>query len=256
MDEALRRAYLAAMDIPLWIHRDAVDPFALPAAPQPPGGAQARAMPVAGNAAGGSPVPVPGGAEARVPRQGRALLGDPAGASRPQAPREAAPVPVRQAPRIETAADGPLRLRFARSRGAVFVDEASAPGAGSAVAELIAALAFVLDRQKQSPEVQRFEWPPRGVPYVAPEARDAVLARIAKLGGPSPGALVLLGARPACLLLGWDAAHWASRDAAPRHLEGLACPVWLLPAAEDMLRDPALKRVAWQTLRLAARADA
>ena len=37
--------------------------------------------------------------------------------------------------------------------------------------------------------------------------------------------------------------------------EAIDCPVLVTPAVHDMLQQPALKRLAWQTLRLATLGD-
>jgi hypothetical protein len=245
MDESLRRAYLAAMDVPLWIPRDAAEAEAVARAsslvrePVPP--AAVVPGPVRSSAA------ARGGGSARA----QALLD----AAPPATPGRVASV-VPRAPRPATVAGERLALCFACAGSTLFVDQLPAARADDRARELYGALVFVLERAHAQPHLQQFEWPPNGVAWEVAEARDAVLGRIRKITeGAALRRLVLMGPAPARLLFGWSEDEFARRAAAVRRLETLDCAVLVTPAAEELLREPALKRLAWQTLRLAMPAD-
>lgn len=162
-------------------------------------------------------------------------------------------VPPRPASAAVGATAPAFSVGFVRCGSTLLIDDrALTRGA----VDLAGAIAFVLERRRQAVESQDFSWPPRGAPFVAAEARDAVLARIDKLGGAGLKRLVLLGESAACLLLGWDPARWATRPVALERIEGLDCVVSLLPAAAQMLQSPDAKRLAWQNLQLVPRDDA
>ena len=253
MDEALRRAYLAAMDIPLWIPRGEAEPVLVEAsvderviaraAPEAaPSGERITLAAAAGHASANS-------VESRRPGRGQALLG---GAELPGRPAAAAPRDTPAARPAAATAPG-FSLGFARSGATLLIDEHPLGRAG---AELAGAIAFVLERRRQPVESQDFSWPPRGAPLVAAEARDAVMARVDKFGGAGLKRLVLMGEGAACLLLGWDAQQWAARAPGLQRIEGLDCVVSLLPGSATMLQSPDAKRLAWQNLQLVPRNDA
>lgn len=251
MDEALRRAYLAAMDIPVWIPRGEAEPVEV----EPPATERVaarvapdaavpgeRVTPAAAGPASAGPV------EPRRPGRGQALLGGTELPGRPAAAPRDTPA-VRPA---VVAAPG-FSLGFARCGSTLLIDERPLGRAG---AELAGAIAFVLERRRQTVESQDFSWPPRGTPLVAAEARDAVMARVDKFGGAGLKRLVLMGEGVACLLLGWEAPRWAARAPGLQRIDGLDCFVALLPGAEQMLQSPDAKRLAWQNLQLVPRDDA
>lgn len=228
MEEALRRAYLAAMDIPVWLPRGAGEPLPEPQVPARP---------------------------REAPRE------EPAGLRTAKTPARAPVVPPRRpepAASPARAAAGPaerLVLGFASAGRTLFIEDLAEPRPPRAAAELLASLAFVIEGRRLSPALQEFAWPPSGVPFLAGEARDAVRGRIDRVAVEGLDRLVLLGPAPARVLLGWDAPAWLARAPGPCRLEGLGCPVLCLPTLTGMLREGAAKREAWQTLRLAS-ADA
>jgi hypothetical protein len=103
--------------------------------------------------------------------------------------------------------------------------------------DLARAICFAVERTKCPAESQDFSWPPRGAPFVAAEARDAMLARIDKFGGDTLARVLLLGEAPASVLMGWDAAQWAGRTVGSHHIEGIGCAAVLLPGLVAMLLD-------------------
>ena len=241
MDEALRRAYLAAMDIPVWIPRSEPDPFAetVPVRPAQQLARSEQAPPVT------APAPVQDGPVAATrPGRGQAMLGEkPA-----EAPRRAVqPAASATADRLS------FSFGFVRYGSTLLIDEGALSQRGE---ELARAICFAVERTKRPAESQDFSWPPRGAPFVAAEARDALLARIDKFGGDTLARVLLLGEAPASVLMGWDAAHWAGRTAGVHRMEGLGCAVVLLPGLAAMLADPDAKRVAWQHLRAAGPGNA
>jgi hypothetical protein len=218
MDEALRRAYLAAMDIPVWIPRSEPDPFA-------------------------ETVPL---------RPAQQLLRS------EQAPPESAPAPAQDRRAVQPAASATAdRLSFSfgfvRYGSTLLIDEGSLVQRGE---DLARAICFAVERTKCPVESQDFSWPPRGAPFVAAEARDAMLARIDKFGGDTLARVLLLGEAPASVLMGWDAAQWAGRTVGSHHIEGIGCAAVLLPGLVAMLSNPDAKRVAWQHLRAAGPGNA
>ena len=239
MDEALRRAYLAAMDIPVWIPRSEPDPFAetVPVRPAQQLARGEQAPPVSAPAHDG---PV----AATRPGRGQAMLGEkPA-----EAPRRAVqPAASATADRLS------FSFGFVRYGSTLLIDEGALSQRGE---ELARAICFAVERTKRPVESQDFSWPPRGAPFVAAEARDAMLARIDKFGGDTLARVLLLGEAPASVLMGWDAAQWAGRTVGSHHIEGIGCAAVLLPGLGAMLADPDAKRVAWQHLRAAGSGNA
>ena len=243
MDEALRRAYLAAMDIPVWIPRSEPDPFAetVPLRPAQQLLRSEQAPAVSASA----PAPAQDGpVQAARPGRGQAMLGEkPA-----EAPRRAVqPAASATADRLS------FSFGFVRYGSTLLIDEGALSQRGE---ELARAICFAVERTKRPAESQDFSWPPRGAPFVAAEARDALLARIDKFGGDTLARVLLLGEAPASVLMGWDAAQWAGRTAGVHCMEGLGCAVVLLPGLAAMLADPDAKRVAWQHLRAAGPGNA
>lgn len=223
MEEVLRRAYLAAMDIPVWLPRGAAEPLPEPQLPVLPREAPREEQ------AGLRAAKTPARAPVAPPRR-------PASAA---SPARAAAGPAER-----------LLLGFASAGRTLFIEDLAEPRSPRAAAELLASLAFVIEGRRLSPALQEFAWPPPGVPFLAGEARDAVRGRIDRVAAEGLDRLVLLGPAPARVLLHWDAPAWLSRAPGPCRLEGLGCPVLCLPTVAAMLREAAAKREAWCSLRL------
>jgi hypothetical protein len=241
MDEALRRAYLAAMDIPVWIPRSEPDPFAetVPLRPAQQLLRSEQAPPVS------APAPAQDGPlQAARPGRGQAMLGE-----------KPAETPRRAVQPAASATDDRLSFSFGFVcyGSTLLIDEGALSQRGE---ELARAICFAVERTKRPVESQDFSWPPRGAPFVAAEARDAMLARIDKFGGDTLARVLLLGEAPASVLMGWDAAQWAGRTVGSHHIEGIGCAAVLLPGLVAMLSNPDAKRVAWQHLRTAGPGNA
>jgi hypothetical protein len=136
-------------------------------------------------------------------------------------------------------------LGFVRYGSTLLVDDREL---GTHAQDLARAICFAIERKKHPSESHDFSWPPRGAPFMAAEARDAILARIDKLGGGALQRLLLMGESPASLLLGWDSERWRGRAAGPQRVEGLGFEILLLPGLTEMLGNPGAKRLAWQYL--------
>ena len=245
MDEALRRAYLAAMDIPVWLLRDAEDPLgeflAAEAAPAP-------TVTAAGAPASRSPEASRGQAATQQGQHARAILRELGDTTAPV--RRSAPAGHIVAPAGAVARTGVERvhLLFAAFGGTLFIDDSADERPSRQQQELLGALGFVLEREKLQPELYPFRWPPHPE-RAAGEVRDAVMGRLAKLAeSMALKRLVLMGERSAALVLGAPDVP----DAAPRihRLERPACVALLIPSLATMLSDPEAKRRAWQVLRL------
>lgn len=229
MDEALRRAYLAAMEIPVWIPRGERDVLAGEGVTPAPPDRQSPAV------------------VAEAPRSPGPVMRPRAPAPSSSAPRVRTPdaaAPVASAPR--SAGASALVFGFVRCGATLLVD---ASGLSPRSIDLARAVCFAVQRQKLPFETQDFVWPPRGAPMVAAEARDALLARIDKFGGEGLQRLLLLGEAPASLLLGWDPGQWSGRPLAAQRVEGLGSEVLLLPSLEEMLGSVDAKRLGWAHLR-------
>ena len=241
MDEGLRLAYLAAMDTPVW----------LPRGPEPVPAAGEETQPGHGLPPREPPRAVP--AEAGPARIARELLGDDgatrAAATRPGPAERAAPAP-RAAART-AAAPAPCLLLVEAGRF-LFIEQANEPGADRRAVELIGAIAFALGGEPVAARVQRFDLGALGALADRAGARDVLLGRLARLGE-SQGFehVVLLGQRPAALLLGWDETRFAERVARVQRVAGLEPGVLVTCSAAGMLADPASKRDAWQELSAA-----
>jgi len=246
MDEALRRAYLAAMDVPVWLPRDAPEFHEAPAARD----AAAR-LPPQHDAPRQVDSSAPGRVAATGGRRAHALLGEGPGerstASRPPGPR-----PPSKG-RTRAGADGQTTLVLVRVGATLFIDEAGPGRPDPDVRQLLGSLAFVLERERLVPDLQALRWPPAGGVADGPEqARDFLLARIQRIADDAPlERLVLMGGMPA-QLLGADAERPSDTGDGPERLPGLEVRVVRIPAAAQMLAHPDLKRRAWQVLRLLA----
>jgi hypothetical protein len=240
MDEALRRAYLAAMDIPVWIPRGEAEALAV--------AESASAVPTAEAAVAAPPAPAAAmPAQATRPGRGQAMLGEKTPDAEVQQKRApAASVPAN----VDRMA---FTFGFVRYGNTLLIDERQLAPRGE---ELACSICFAVEQSKRAAESQDFSWPPRGAPFVAAEARDAMLARIDKLGGGILSRLLLLGEAPAAVLLGWDGSRWLDRTPGVHRLDGLDCEMFLLPGLTDMLANPDAKRVAWQHLRAAGPGNA
>lgn len=256
MDEALRLAYLAAMDIPVWVPRGTDGVKA---------GAQSRAQEVEPAGFAGAPAPpilpepvttarAPDAAPGRLARE---LLG-PDPAHGPAVVRSASAATVApQVPAGEPLASGVTRvpvLLLVMAGRHLFIDEAGDPGRDARVAALATAIAFALSGERVAASMQRFDPLASGLASDHAGARDLLLGRLAKLTeGADVEHVVLLGAVAAGVLLGWDAHAYAQRVPLAQRVAGLQCGVLVTLAADAMLRDPALKADAWREL-CAARA--
>lgn len=244
MEEGLRLAYLAAMDIPVWLLRGS-EPVALPGEePAPP-----AQLPPARERAG----PAPSGAgPARLARE---LLGEdsaPRGAVPRAAPPERAGAAARPA-----AAPQPSLLLVEAGR-LLFIEQAGDAGGDRRAVELIGAIALALAGERVAPRVQRFDLQALGALADRAAARDVLLGRLTKLGeSQTLEHVVLLGQRPAALLLGWDETRFAERIARVQRVPGLEPGVLVTLSCAQMLADPVLKGAVWQELCAArARHDA
>lgn len=234
MDEALRRAYLAAMDIPVWIPRGAEDPVVVAeVAPAPAARQVAREQPSR---------PPAGGVREQPARSGRgqALLDEKPSVSGTSPHRAQPPAAPGSGERFS------FTFGFVRFGNTLLIDERQLAPRGE---ELARAICFAVEQSKSPPASQDFTWPPRGAPFVAAEARDAMLARIDKFGGGTLQRILLLGASPVSVLMGWDTAQWTARTHGVHHIDGLDCAIFLLPGLSAMLADADAKRLAWQHLR-------
>jgi hypothetical protein len=134
---------------------------------------------------------------------------------------------------------------FATAGSTLFIDDSASERPARRDLELLAALAFVLEREKVQPEPHPFRWPPHPG-RAAGEARDAVMGRIAKFAeGMVLRRIVLMGEGAARLLL-----DGAPAGARVHRLDRPACAVMAIPSIAQLLADPQAKRIAWQTLRL------
>jgi hypothetical protein len=242
MDEGLRLAYLAAMDVPVWLLRGG-EPAPVLGEEQPP--ARARTAPVA--AATG-----PG-------RLARELLGEDsaprAGATRATTP-ERTDAPARTAPRVPVQPQPSLLLVEAGRY--LFIEASSEQGGDRRVVELIGALALALGGEPVAPRVQRLDLQALGALADRAQARDVLLGRLARRGeSQTVEHVVLLGERPAAVLLGWDETRFAGRIARVQRVPGLEAGVLVTLSCAQMLADAGLKREVWQELCAArARHDA
>ena len=221
MEEGLRLAYLAAMDVPVWLLRGSE---AVPVFDEEPPPAREQAVPVA-----------PDTGPARLARD---LLGEDSG-PRAGVTRTATPertgAPARSAPRV--AAQPTPSLLLVEAGRYLFIEASSEPVV---------------------PRAQRFDLQALGALADRAQARDVLLGRLARLGeSQTVEHVVLLGERPAAVLLGWDEARFAGRIARVQRVPGLEPGVLVTLSCAQMLAEPELKRTVWQELCAArARHDA
>jgi hypothetical protein len=245
MEEGLRLAYLAAMDIPVWLLRGSEpapvsgEEQPLPEEQPPP---RERTAPVAVAA-----------------RLARDLLGadsTPRGAATRTAPPERAGATPRAAPR--PAAEPQPSLLLVEAGRFLFIEASSDAGGDRRAAELIGALALALGGEPVAPRVQRFDLQALGALADRAQARDVLLGRLTKLGESQTFEhVVLLGQRPAAVLLGWDETRFAERIARVQRVPGLEPGVLVTLSCAQMLADAGRKREVWQELSAArARHDA
>ena len=248
MEEGLRLAYLAAMDIPVWLLRGSEPvPVSGEEQPlpeeQPP--ARERAAPVA--------------ADTGPARLARDLLGadsTPRGAVTRAAPPERAGATPRAAPR--PAAEPQPSLLLVEAGRFLFIEATSDAGGDRRAVELIGAIALALGGEPVAPRVQRFDLQALGALADRAQARDVLLGRLTKLGESQTFEhVVLLGQRPAAVLLGWDETRFAGRIARVQRVPGLEPGVLVTLSCAQMLADAGRKREVWQELSAArARHDA
>lgn len=245
MEEGLRLAYLAAMDIPVWLLRGSEpapvsgEEQPLPEAQPPP---RERTAPVA--------------AAARLARDLLGADGPPRGAVTRAAPPERAGATPRAAPR--PAAEPQPSLLLVEAGRFLFIEASSDDGGDRRAAELIGALALALGGEPVAPRVQRFDLQALGALADRAQARDVLLGRLTKLGESQTFEhVVLLGQRPAAVLLGWDETRFAERIARVQRVPGLEPGVLVTLSCTQMLADAGRKREVWQELSAArARHDA
>lgn len=248
MEEGLRLAYLAAMDIPVWLLRGS-EPAPVSGEEQPLPEAQPsareRAAPVA--------------ADTGPARLARDLLGadsTPRGAVMRASPPERAGATPRAASR--PAAEPQPSLLLVEAGRFLFIEASSDAGGDRRAVELIGAIALALGGETVAPRVQRFDLQALGALADRAQARDVLLGRLTKLGESQTFEhVVLLGQRPAAVLLGWDETRFAGRIARVQRVPGLEPGVLVTLSCAQMLADAGRKREVWQELSAArARHDA
>jgi hypothetical protein len=223
VDESLRLAYLAAMEIPVWELRTGSTPDEPAAA----------AVPVARVASASHASRAQFFASVATPAKPTA---------RPVAPLVSAAIREQTSTAFAFAAAGPI----------LFVDEAMARPKQAGAAALLGAVAFALSGVKAEADVQAFDWPPQGVSVDAAQMRDAVMGRLRKLLHERKcQRIVLMGQAPAALLLGWSAETFAARTGSMGKIAGIDCGVCVTRSSAELLADPRLKREAWRDLRCA-----
>jgi len=239
VEESLRLAYLAAMDIPVWLLRGE-EAVALDAESAPGGSAAPRARP-----------PVHAAAGEAAPRLARELLDDRAGAP-PAAPVPSAPsarATGRERAARERAGDRLPDFLLVSAGRFLFVDEAGTAVDDRRATELVAAIAFALGGERVAARPLRFDWSALGALGDRAQARDVLVGRLTKLlESATVDELVLMGAGPAAVLLDWDAERFAGRGARVQRIAGLEPGVLVTVSCAQMLEDPVQKRVAWEEL--------
>ncbi|HMV72392.1 MAG TPA: hypothetical protein PKZ77_06745 [Pseudomonadales bacterium] len=241
MDESLRLAYLAAMEIPVWVLRGAVEAECAEEAEAAP----AFVPPVT--------VSAPAGFGLAPGRLAQELLG-PDSQDRPVTGGVAAAARTRGKASSATVA-GPIpALLLVMAGRHLFIDEAGDAQRDARVAALAAAIAFALNGERVAASMQRFDPVASGVAPDRAGARDVLLGWLTKLTeSMDPGHLILLGPAAAGLLLGWDERAYAQRVPLVQRVVGLQVGALVTLAADSMLGTPELKRDAWREL-CAARA--
>lgn len=240
MDEALRLAYLAAMEIPVWVLRGATETEELPEFPEK-------------SVDGISTLTQPLGRPAEsAPRR---LFDELLGVSAPQAPaarRAAAGVTSSgeaSAARSGSVADGRIPALLLVSAGQyLIITETGDEGRDRRAATLASAMAFALGGEHPAASMLRFD--PEGSAMLGRgAARDMLLGRLARLAE-SPGyrRVIVLGPVAAHALLGWNEVAYAQRTRTPQRLAGLDADLLVTLAADALLHDPAAKAEAWREL--------
>lgn len=243
MDEALRLAYLAAMEIPVWVLRGAAEvevAEAVEAEAEP-----AFAPPVTAS--------VPAGFGLAPGRLAQELLG-PDGQHRSVPGAGAATPRVRGKVSPATPAEPVPALLLVVAGRHLFIDQAGDAQRDARVAALAAAIGFALSGERVAASMQRFDPVASGVAPDRAGARDVLLGWLIKLTeSMDPEHLILLGPAAAGLLLGWDERTYAQRVPLVQRVVGLQLGALVTLAADSMLGTPELKRDAWREL-CAARA--
>jgi len=235
MDESLRRAYLAAMDIPVWVLRthepapvpspsEALAPSLEPEEKPQPGARQRRArdildeLPSVASAFEDGAPPV-------VPASARTV-----------------------APGIQPA----VSLLLAVVPGLLFVADAADSPPPAKLGQLLRELGLALTGRREKPAMHGFSWPPAGVAFDERQARDAVLARMGKLRESDPfDRVVLMGTRVASLLAPGDAQVLDLRAPAASARPPFVCATLQTCSAARLLDDPAAKRETWRAIAAA-----
>lgn len=224
MEENLRLACLAAMDIPVWLSRSAPERV-----PADVASAQERAP--AESAA-------PGALGKLI-----AAVATPIAIVRQSTARLALPIESRQEA---------VSLVFATAGSVLFVDEGVSREQRGLSTALLTAIAFALTRNKSPADLQDFAWPPRGVSANAEQTRDVVMGRLRKLLQERECTrIVLMGYTPTALLLGWSEKTFAARAGALENITGMEQPAGVTLSSAELLAAPLRKREAWRDLRAA-----
>lgn len=230
MEERLRLAYLAAMDIPVWLLR-AADPAQLE---------DEHVQPV--------PVATPAGHRARD------LLDNSA------PPRIAPPRAVTE--RARSVPQGPAEqsacaLLLVPAGYTLFVDQAPPRGSERRVLELIAALSVAIGGERAALQPHPFAWPPRGVAHDRAQARDAVFGMMAKLRETRRfEQVIVMGEQAAALLLGWTGEQYRAREPRSQRVPGIDTPLLVTHSAAELLENPLLKRASWAEIQAGRSGDA
>ena len=238
MEESLRLAYLAAMDIPVWLLR-AADPLQVEFEPTHPAPVHAE--------------PLETVAPVRAHRA-RDLLGDSAplrpAASRAAASRER---PVAQTPAVAQA----CALLLVPTGHTLFIDQAPAQGRERRVLDLLAALAIAIGGEQVAALPCPFAWPPQGVGYDPAQARDAVFGMLAKLRESTRfDQVIVMGEQAAALLLGWNGTQYRAREPRSLRITGIDAPLLVTHSTAELLENPLLKRVLWSEIQAGSQRDA
>ena len=240
MEESLRLAYLAAMDIPVWLLR-AADPLQLEPELADSAPASAHAEPV----------------EAVVParmHRARDLLDG----STPL--RTTAFPAVASRERVVAQAPGEAQacaLLLVPTGCTLFIDQAPPQGRERRVLDLLVALANAIGGERVAAQPHPFEWPPQGVSYDPAQARDAVFGLLAKLRESTRfDRVIVMGEQAAALLLGWNGAQYRARESRSQRINGIDAPLLVTHSAIELLENPLLKRVLWSEIQAGSQRDA
>ena len=167
--------------------------------------------------------------------------------------RDAAPRPrALNSPESQAAVAGSVAGSFLFSvvGSCLFVDRNPPSRDADACSDLLAALAFVLERRRAEVRTEILDWPPAGVSSDRARMRDALTARIHKLAQMHDvRRIVLMGSVATALLLDWSDEQFSSRSRTAQRIAGIDLPVLVTVGATQLLQDPLSKREAWQDLR-------